>query len=89
MKKKIGVLGHFGFGQKKLNGQTIKTLSVSHILSQTFGKENVLCKDTSGGAKNFFSILKNVYSLQKKCEHKVLLVAQNGIRVGISRDRAA
>ena len=81
MRVKIGVFGHFGFGQTKLNGQTIKTLSVAHMLKKEFGEENVILKDTSGGMFKIFRMIKDACHLQKQCEKKVLLLAQNGIRV--------
>ena len=77
MKRKVGVFGHFAFGRNKRNGQTIKTLSVAHILKQEFGEENVLLIDTF----EKFSLCKNAYLLQKECKHKVLMTAQNGIRI--------
>lgn len=81
MKKKVGIFGHFGFGKTKLNGQTVKTLSVAYVLEQNFGSENVLKKDTDGGFKSLLRIMKDACVLQKQCNKKVVLLAQNGLKL--------
>ena len=49
--KKVCVIGHFGFGENLLNGQTIKTKIVTKELDKQFGADQVVKIDTHGGAK--------------------------------------
>ncbi len=39
MKKKIGIIGHFGFGKEFLDGQTVKTKTLAKELKNIFGDE--------------------------------------------------
>ena len=49
--KKIAVLGHFAFGKKKTNGQTIKTKIITEELRRCYGDADVDCFDTEGGIR--------------------------------------
>ena len=49
--KKVGIVGHFGFGHKLLNGQTIKVKILSEEFQNELGSGNVMTVDTHGGAK--------------------------------------
>ena len=51
--KKVCVIGHFGFGENLLNGQTIKTKIVTKELDKQFGADQVVKIDTHGGANRF------------------------------------
>jgi len=44
--KKACVIGHFGFGENLLNGQTIKTKNVTQELEKHFCEELILKIDT-------------------------------------------
>ena len=46
--KKVCVIGHFGFGKELLNGQTIKTKTVTIELEKQLGKDQVVKIDTHG-----------------------------------------
>ncbi|MBR3941792.1 MAG: glycosyltransferase family 4 protein [Clostridia bacterium] len=78
--KKVGIIGHFAFGKNKLNGQTVKTLAVAKILTDAFGEDAVLCKDTCGGAMSLLRIFKDAKELCRGCEHKIVMLAQNGLK---------
>lgn len=47
--KKVAILGHFGFGKNKANGQTIKTKIVGAALRKEIGEDEVIFFDTMGG----------------------------------------
>ena len=49
--KRIGIIGRFAFGENLLNGQTIKTKSLTTALSDIFGGDELICFDTYGGMK--------------------------------------
>ena len=48
---KICIIGHFGFGEELLNGQTIKTKIITNELEKQIGKNNIKKIDTRGGIK--------------------------------------
>ena len=49
--KKVAVIGHFAFGLNYLDGQTIKTKTVTAELDKKLGADQVMKIDTHGGAK--------------------------------------
>jgi len=78
---KTAVIGHFGGNKEFLDGQTVKTKSVTAALEKEFGENEVLKIDTYGGKKillklPFFSRL-----ALKQCENVVILPAQNSLRI--------
>lgn len=77
--KKIAVIGHFGFGENLLNGQTVKTKMLAETLKDILGEENVLCTDTRGGLKTLLKIIPSLPSLLEKCGSVIMLPAHNGI----------
>lgn len=79
-KKKVCIVGHFGFGQNLLNGQTIKTKIITQELSRQLGKENIYCIDTWGWKRGIFKLLQKLVKGMKECENIVILPAYNGIR---------
>ena len=79
--KKIGVLGHFGFGKTLLNGQTIKTKNVTQALEEVFGESQVIKRDTHGGVSSLFLVPFQIIELLNKCENIIIFPAQNGVRV--------
>ncbi len=78
--KKIGIIGHFAFGKNKLNGQTVKTLAVAKVITDAFGTDAVLCKDTCGGLLALPRIRKDAKELSRTCVHKIIMLAQNGLK---------
>ncbi len=81
MKVKISVIGHFGNGEKLLNGQTIKTKIVTEELQERFGKEQVIKIDTCGGLKNILKAPFQTFKALKKSENVLIFPAQNGLRI--------
>ena len=79
--KKVCVIGHFGFGEELLNGQTVKTKTLTKELDRRFGENEVGKIDTRGGVK---ALLKPPFvTLSALRHHKnvVILPAHNGLRV--------
>ena len=81
--KKVGICGHFGFGKNLLNGQTVKTKSITKELVEEFGEEQIVCVDTHGGLRKIISCCIGVVGLMFKCKNIIILPAQNAIRVFI------
>lgn len=79
--KKIGIVGHFAFGKKMFDGQTIKTKTLTKALEEHLGEENILCVDTHGGIKTLVKIMFNLVSIMRKCNDVIMLPAHNGLLV--------
>lgn len=80
-KTKISILGHFGFGRKLLNGQTVKTKVLAQALCDALGEERVCCVDTHGGKKVLMKAPFQVWKAVRGAENVVMLPAHNGLRV--------
>ena len=79
--KKVCVVGHFGFGENLLNGQTIKTKTVTTELEKQLGADQVMKIDTHGGAKALPKITIQLLNGFKKCKNIIIFPAHNGIKV--------
>lgn len=79
--KKVCVLGHFGFGENLLNGQTVKTKIIAAELEKRFGKDEVRSIDTKGGIKTLVCLPFILLSALKNHENIIILPAQNGVRI--------
>ena len=79
--KKVCVVGHFGFGENMLNGQTIKTKSVTTELEKQLGTDQVIKIDTHGGAKALPKITIQLITAFKNCKNIIIFPAHNGIKV--------
>ena len=79
--KKIAVIGHFGFGKKLLNGQTIKTKILAEALQHNLGEENIACIDTHGGVKKLIELLFKMPFVLKKNDEAIMFPAHNGILI--------
>ena len=77
---KICVIGHFGFGQNLLNGQTVKTKIVTAEIEAKFGRENVIKVDSAGGVRKIPQLCIRIPQLLRQCDHMVILPAQNGVK---------
>lgn len=78
--KKILVIGHFGFKENLLNGQTIKTKTITSEIKKRYGDKNVLTIDTRGGVfKRLFAFLR-IFIYFFNVSDIVFLPAQSGIR---------
>ena len=79
--KKVCIIGHFGFGENLLNGQTIKTKIVTMELEKQLGNFQVIKIDTHGGIKMLPLIIINVIKAFKISENIIILPAHNGIKI--------
>lgn len=79
-KKKVCIVGHFAFGREALNGQTVKTKTITSELERQLGKDEVMKIDTSAGKKGLVKLFFQVMSDMKKVQNTVMLPAHNGIR---------
>lgn len=79
--KKVCVVGHFGFGENMLNGQTIKTKTVTTELEKQLGADQVMKIDTHGGAKALPKIIVQLISAFNNCQNIIIFPAHNGIKV--------
>lgn len=77
---KICIIGHFGFGQNLLNGQTIKTKIITAEIEKKYGKENVLSLDLAGGIKRIPSLLCTIPRMLSKYDNVVIMPVENGLR---------
>lgn len=82
--KKACVIGHFGFGQKLLNGQTVKAHIVADALAKHYGAEAIERIDshcTRGALWNLLRMPFLTLRAVRKSENVVILPAENGLRV--------
>jgi glycosyltransferase involved in cell wall biosynthesis len=79
--KKVCVVGHFGFGENMLDGQTIKTKIVTTELENQLGTELIKKIDTHGGLKALPQIILQIVNAFKKSSNIIILPAHNGIKV--------
>ena len=78
--KKIGILGHFGFGLNMTDGQTVKTVTFSDALKQRFGSDEIIECDTHGGWKFFLKLPFLLIKMLKKASNILIFPAQRGVR---------
>lgn len=79
--KKVGIVGHFGFGYNLLNGQTIKVKILSEEFQEELGSENVMTVDTHGGIRRIPAMIGNTIAVFKECENCMVLPAYKGVLV--------
>ena len=79
--KKACIIGHFGFGEELLNGQTVKTKTLTKELQRRFGANEVGQIDTRGGVKALLRLPFLAISALSEYRNVVILPAQNGLRV--------
>lgn len=79
--KKTCVIGHFGFGEQMLNGQTIKTKTVTVELEKQLGADQVTKIDTHKGIRGLPCLVLQMLRGFCCCENILILPAQNGIRL--------
>ncbi len=79
--KKIAIIGHFAFGKKMFDGQTIKTITTGEVFKKLYGEENVTCVDTHGRTKTLLKILLKICSVMKRNDEIIMLPAHNGLRI--------
>lgn len=79
--KKVCVIGHFGFAEDLLNGQTIKTKMVTKELDKHFGADQVVKIDTHRGAKSLPSVVFQMVKEFKECDNIIIFPAHNGVKI--------
>lgn len=79
--KKVCVIGHFAFGKNYLDGQTVKTKTVTKELDKYYGDDQVLKIDTHGGLKSLPLMVLKMISAFKKCNNIIIFPAHNGIKI--------
>lgn len=79
--KQICIIGHFGFGKELLNGQTIKTKTITKALEKQLGIKQIMKIDTHGGALFFPKILIQVVVAFFRCKNIIILPAHRGLRI--------
>ena len=78
--KKICIIGHFGFGQTLMNGQTIKTKIIASEIEKHFGSDNVVLLDLAGGIKKIPALLVKIPPVLCSCSSLIMLPVENGLR---------
>lgn len=79
--KKVAILGHFGIGVDKANGQTIKTKIVGTTLKQEIGEEQVDYYDTMGGWKFLFKMPLIMLRMLRGHKHVIIMPAYKGVHL--------
>lgn len=79
MSKKVGVIGHFGYGKDLVNGQTIKAKIITEELENILGKDEVETLDSSIGVKGIFTLFFRVGVMMSRCRNIIILPAENGL----------
>lgn len=78
--KKICICGHFGFGLKLLNGQTIKTKILYRELQREYGNNNIYVIDTHGRKNTILLFFRLIFGLII-CRNIIILPAQGGMLI--------
>ena len=78
---RVSVCGHFAFGENLLNGQTVKTKTLTNEMEKILGEGNVHKIDTHGGKRKIVAVLKELLKAIKNSENIIVLPAQNGLTV--------
>jgi len=81
MMRKVSVIGHFGFGENLLNGQTVKTKTITEELENEYGKDEIIRIDTHGGKRALLKLLFQIFSALYKTNNVIMFPAYNGLRV--------
>lgn len=77
--KKIGIIGHFGFGKNLANGQTVKTKIITKEIKDQVGTNEVFCVDTHQAKKRFIFLIFKIFKIMKYCENIIIMPAHNGV----------
>ena len=76
--KEIAICGHFGFGLKQLDGQTVKTAIVADELERELGKGMIWRIDTHGRRNQVLMFVKLIWAMIK-CNSIIIMPAQNAL----------
>ncbi|MBQ8228395.1 MAG: glycosyltransferase [Clostridia bacterium] len=78
---KVGVCGHFAFGEEFNSGQKDKTRSIYSALVKELGEGNVKALDTRGWQRSPFRLVVQCKKLLAECENVIMLPATNGLKI--------
>lgn len=78
---KVGICGHFAFGEQFNSGQKDKTRSVYAALVKEFGESRVATLDTRGWSKNPLAFAVKCHKLIKECENIIMLPGENALKI--------
>ena len=83
---RIGIIGHFAFGQEVLDGQTVKTKILYDGLlnykdSNVDSKTKIYCVDTYDNKVNKFRLLLKSLICILSCKTIIILLSGNGMRI--------
>ncbi|MGN8762523.1 glycosyltransferase [Oribacterium sp. HCP3S3_B9] len=78
---KVGICGHFGGNKEFLDGQTVKTKSVTEQLRKELGESQVLTEDTYGGIRVLPKCLYALFSMLIHCDNIIILPAHNSVKI--------
>lgn len=78
---RVGVCGHFGGKMEFLDGQTVKTKTLTDELQNIIGVDNVIYTDTFQWKKRPLKLISECISLCKRCKNIIILPAHNGVKV--------
>ena len=79
--KKAALIGHVGKGKELLNGQTIKTKTVTEELQKLVGRDQLLLIDTHGGIKAYMRLPFQLLQALCSCRDLIIFPAHNGVRI--------
>ncbi|WP_213422572.1 glycosyltransferase family 4 protein [Bhargavaea massiliensis] len=78
---RVGICGHFAIGRELLDGQTIKTKTLTEALQDHFGIANVMSVDTYNWKASPFRLLRYCLSIFRKTTTVVMLPGRNGLKI--------
>ena len=78
---KVGIIGAFAKGKSSLDGQTVKTCSLSSLLKKELGDLDVFDVDTYGWKKNPFGVFCRIIKACRHCDKIIMLPAQNALHI--------
>lgn len=78
---RAGICGHFGGTSLCLDGQTVKTKTVTEALRKALGDAQIITADTYGGAKSLPRCLKELWYMLRHCRNIIILPAHNSVRI--------
>ena len=80
MSRKICIIGHFAFGKKALNGQTIKTQNLAYAF-ETYTDFELVNIDTYNWTKHPLALIGKIKKAFSVCDAVIMLPAHNGVKV--------
>jgi glycosyltransferase involved in cell wall biosynthesis len=79
--RKVGICGHFNIGYNAVGGQTIRTRSISKLLEDIYGPEQVIKVDTANWKRRAPILFFQCISMALRSEHMIILPAKKGVKL--------